>query len=148
MMFQATVPNTYAAGVASRAVWRPPQPKVSTEPELDGTHPLCECGNRRDKGKRTAYSACQRCRLLDRLLARGEDLEAIDREVLNKFSPSSEFTVTQLYEELHYVHSRYVIGRALKRLCAAGALHRKREDGGYIDGFVYVMAIEPGRSAL
>lgn len=119
MLFQATVPSTYAAGRASLLVWakrRVRHPELA--PTLDLRDSLfCECGRRRLRTR----LACDICAALD-----GEaDTAAIDAEVLGALVINEEVLVHEVIERFSYKHRRHVICQALKRLVVAGRVSRR-----------------------
>jgi hypothetical protein len=141
----ATVPNTYAAAMASLAVWnkgaaaRGPRAQ-SSDNDLDATHPLCECGNRRPRENKTPYAACSRCAKLDG----GLDTATMEKRVIATLAASGEpLTAPAVHERLGYEYTRNAIDWALRRLTAEGKLKRDRS-AIYHDGYRYAPA-EDGR---
>lgn len=141
MLSQGSVPNTYAAGRASLAAWsRREQPQPQPAKRLDASHPLCECGNRKPRGRHTA---CEACTALDsrRAVDLDANAEAVDRAVLEAFTPGAQFTIGTLAEHFSYKRPRHMLSRALRRLFNVGELRRERVHA-YSDGYTYSLSSE------
>lgn len=118
MLFQATVPSTYAAGVASRAVWRPrATPMPPTTPIDINATLLCECGQRRPK----TAAACTTCVSLDA----AQDAAALDRMVINAFAVGEELSLMTVVERFAFKYERHVLYRSLRRLVTAERIARR-----------------------
>src|ERR1700749_4718458 len=120
MLFHGAVPNTYAAGRATLAIWAKrtkPQPVAD---EIKGDIAECECGRKRAKAK----LACTRCAALDA----DQSLADVMVEIMQRFERTDEeFTVPQLIEETSYRFQQNTIHRACSRLTNEGLLVRRRQ---------------------
>lgn len=122
MLFQATVPNTWAAGVASKATWRAKRKrKTEAAPpqKIVGPRKRCECGNWRSIAK----ESCPRCHGLETHFDPTGLDSAVYVEIVNTVGG---LTPSELVEELSYKWPRDVIYRSCRRLMADDRVIRVR----------------------
>jgi hypothetical protein len=123
MLFQATVPNTWASGQASKAAWKPkPLKQIEIQQAELGARPttVCECGLRRY----VSQTACPRCQHFEGF----PDFSSFDDEVFGHFVEAPNgLTIGELVLFFPKVE-RGDLYRACRRLITAGRMKRKAID--------------------
>lgn len=130
-MFQATVPNTYASGVASMRTWPPRSACAEPAAALVSEYGVCECGEIKPR----RANACARCAKLEA----HTDYSGLDEVVFSRFAVGLELTLGELEEFLSGKYPRNAVYRACRRLIEAGRLKR-RHYGKRDEMFIYFRA--------